>query len=98
MFVGPSVCETFATFESNSGRRVLASVGVMELPDDAMLTALVKGVDSSLWIESMRNWGVWMATGYCTPVLGSSQKFGAVCALDESEMSRSLATSRAVSP
>ena len=39
-----------------------------------------------------------MATGYCTPVFGSIQKLGAVCELEEREMSRSLATSRIVSP
>src|SRR6266851_5646225 len=99
MFVGPRTWETLATLESRSGRRALAGVGEVEDPDDAKRTEpLLKGVVSRDWIESTRTCGVWTATGYCTPVFGSIQKFGAVCELEESEMSRSLATSRIVSP
>src|SRR5712692_5362610 len=99
MFVGPRTCDTFATLESRSGRTALAEVGEVKDPDEAKPTEpLLKGVVSRDWIESTRTCGVWMATGYCTPVFGSIQKFGAVCELDDSEMSRSLATSRIVSP
>src|SRR2546426_592523 len=99
MFVGPSTCDTFATFESRSGLPALAGVGEAEDPDEAKATEpLLKGVVSRDWIESTRICGVWTATGYCTPVFGSIQKFGAVCELDDSETSRSLATSRIVSP
>src|SRR5205807_8823085 len=99
MLVGPKTCETFATLESRPGRRVLARVGEAREPEEANgAEPLVKGVVSRDWIESIRFCGVWTATGYCTPVFGSIQKFGAVCELDESEMSRSLLTSRMVSP
>src|SRR5439155_1248360 len=99
MFVGPITCDTFATFESRSGLPALAGVGEAEDPDEAKATEpLLKGVVSRDWIESTRICGVWTATGYCTPVFGSIQKFGAVCELDDSETSRSLATSRIVSP
>src|SRR5438094_529733 len=99
MLVGPRTCDTFATFESRSGRPVLAGVGEVEDPDEARATEpLLKGVVSRDWIESTRICGVWTATGYCTPVFGSIQKFGAVCELDDSETSRSLATSRIVNP
>ncbi|MEY4512577.1 MAG: hypothetical protein RLZZ450_4699 [Pseudomonadota bacterium] len=46
----------------------------------------------------MRYCGVWTATEYWMPFLGSSQKLGAVCPLDDSEMSMSLAMSRWVRP
>src|SRR5439155_11730512 len=99
MLVGPKTCETFATLESRPGRRVLARVGEAREPEEANgAEPLVKGVVSRDWIESTRTCGVWTATGYCTPVFGSIQKFGAVCELEESEMSRSLATSPIVSP
>src|SRR5712664_4634736 len=99
MFVGPRTCETLATLESRSGRRALARVGEATDPDEARRTEpLLKGVVSRDWIESSRTCGVWTATGYCTPVFGSIQKFGAVCALEDSETSRSLATSRKVRP
>src|SRR5919108_5918553 len=98
MFVDPSTCEMFATFESSSGRFRLAAVGEAYVPEDARVAVGARGVVWSAWIESLRTCGVWIATGYWTPVFGSSQKFGVVCALDESEMSRALATSRAVSP
>src|ERR1700746_2060203 len=99
MFVGPSTCATLATLESSSGRSALAGVGEEEDPFEAKPAAeLRKGVVSRDWIESTRTCGVWTATGYCTPVFGSIQKFGAVCELEDSEMSRSLATSRIVKP
>src|SRR3989440_11789254 len=99
MLVGPSRWETLATLESRPGRRVLASVGEPRDPEEANgAEPLVKGVVSRDWIESTRICGVWTATGYCTPVFGSIQKFGAVCELDDSETSRSLATSRIVNP
>src|SRR5260370_35232367 len=99
MFVGPRTCDTLATLESNSGRRVFAAVGKRYDPDEVKRTVpLLKGVVSRAWIESTRTCGVWTATGYCTPVFGSIQKFGAVCELDDSETSRTLATSRTVSP
>src|SRR3954470_3477505 len=98
MLVGPSTCDTLATLESRSGRRVLASVGDPYEPEEARrLMPVVSEVCSSAWMESIRACGVWTATGYCTPVFGSIQKFGAVCELDESETSRSLPTSRMVS-
>ena len=56
------------------------------------------GVACRASIESMRNCGVWVATGYCTPFCGLSQKFGAAWADPESEMRRLLATSRWVRP
>src|SRR5207244_6976366 len=90
---------TRATLESRPGRGVLAAEGGARGAEDANGgEPLVKGVVSRDWIESSRTCGVWTATGYCTPVFGSIQKFGAVCELEESEMSRSLATSRIVSP
>src|SRR6267154_3369734 len=99
MLVGPRTCPTLATLESRPGRIAFAGVGEAEDFDAARDTdALVKGVVSSDWMESTLTWGVWTAIGYWMPVFGSIQKFGAVCELDEREMSRSLATSRIVRP
>src|SRR6266481_6351677 len=99
MFVGPVMRETLATLESSSGRVELAATGVRKDPElTTAAVLLMRGVDSTAWMESIRTWGVWTATEYWTAVFGSIQKFGAVWKLPESETSRSLPTSRMVSP
>src|SRR5882672_8627423 len=99
MFVGPLMRVTLARVESSSGRVGLAAVGVREDPEVTTLAVLlIRGVDSSAWMELIRTCGVWTATEYWTAVFGSIQKFGAVWKLPDNETSRSLPTSRMVSP
>jgi len=91
--------ETLARLESSSGRVELAAAGVRKDPELTTLAVLlIRGVDSSAWMELIRTCGVWTATEYWTAVFGSIQKFGAVWKLPDSETSRSLPTSRIERP
>ena len=56
------------------------------------------GVRISASSELMRYCGVCTPMLYVTPLAQFSHSLGATCALDASEMSRLLLTSRAVSP
>ena len=62
------------------------------------LLPFVTGMLPSASSESIWYCGVWTAIWYATRLVGSSQKFGDVWKLPESEISRLLATSRSEKP